>query len=90
MSAILPDGLPLVDVPYPIFESITAGLSLLGLEELPDDERPPKRIWFNAKLMAEHTANVKKAREERYRSPRSPDGDDEMKQNDAAKDLIVG
>jgi hypothetical protein len=89
---LLPAGFKdLRDLPYTLFEAIRMALMFLGFEELPDEERPPKRIWLNAKLLKEHFEAVKRARKAAYSG--SGDSSREIEdpvENEAAKGLIVG
>lgn len=86
MSALLPEGIDkLHDIPVGMFDAIRMALGFLGFDELPKDERPPRRIWLDNDAMRSHWAYVEQRRKEKY-----GDGDDdgEYESNSAAKDLI--
>lgn len=89
MSSLLPEGIEsLTDCPHHLADAISKGLLFLSfMEELPDDERPPRRIWLNPGKLKEHFAAVKKRREEKYGG--SGNEIEDAKQNAAAKALIA-
>jgi hypothetical protein len=67
VSLLLPPGIEHVDdLPYTFHNALVTALGFLSLEELPKDERPPRRIWFEADLMKEHFRRVEAAREAKY------------------------
>jgi hypothetical protein len=86
VSQLLPDGLSLVDCPFPLFDAITTGLRILGYEEWPTDERPAKRIWMDGEKLTEHFAKVEKAREDKYGA--KPEEDDPDTYEDNALELV--
>jgi hypothetical protein len=89
VSALLPEGVrSLADAPYPVHDAIVAALHFLKYEELPKDEQPPKRIWFDGEAMQQWVANVERRRKEKYSGKDEPSGPTE--ENDAADDLLVG
>jgi hypothetical protein len=47
-------------------------MTVLGWYELPDDDRPPERIWLDDKALTAHFEAVS----ERYRHPGSSGGSD--------------
>lgn len=49
-----------------MFNAIRQALAWLTFDELPDDERPPRKIWLNGDKMTEWFAAVKRRREEKY------------------------
>lgn len=63
---LLPGITDLRELPYTYVDALTAGLAFLGYDELPEDERPEKAIWFDSKMMDKHWAAVKKAREAKW------------------------
>lgn len=54
------------DLPYNIFDAIKLALYWLGFEELEKEERPPKDIWMDHKLMSKWFKAVNKRRREKY------------------------
>lgn len=93
MSELLPKPLTLVDAPHTLIHAIRTALVFLSWHEhLPKNERPPKRIWLDDKLLAEHFEMIDKAREREsdHRTASNPEGwRGEPVQNDAAKMLIA-
>ena len=71
MSSLLPDGIEhFGDAPYTLHQAIATGLRILGYEELPKDERPLKRIWFDGDALTRHWEDVEAKREQRYGPPK--------------------
>lgn len=63
ISSLLPPGITrLTECPYTISNSILAALGFLSFDELPEDERPPKRIWLDSKAMKAHWGEIKRLR----------------------------
>jgi hypothetical protein len=59
-----------------MFNAVRSALSFLGFEELPNDERPPRDIWLNNKLLREWFKAVQRKRKERMENPEEQiDGD---------------
>lgn len=88
VSALLPEGVrSLADAPYTLHDAIVAALHFLKYEELPKDEQPPKRIWFDNDAMRDWIAHIERVREAKYKGEK-PSGPTE--ENDAASDLLVG
>lgn len=79
----------MIDLPYSIAEAIARAITWLSFDELPEDERPEKRIWQDGPKLREWFAAVKKRREEKYGTDGKQPIEDPV-QNAAAKDLIVG
>jgi hypothetical protein len=49
VAQLLPDGVQDVrDLPHTIFEAIRSALLIISFDELPENERPPRRIWNDA------------------------------------------
>jgi hypothetical protein len=89
VSLIFPDGIQRLDeLPHTLHTAILVGYHFIGFDELPDDERPPKRIWFDADEMRSWWSFVKRKREAEVKgeSAESSHG----QQNQAVKELIVG
>jgi hypothetical protein len=90
IDELLPDGVQDVrDCPHVWFEAIRSALVFLSFDELPKDERPPRRIWLDGEQLKLWFDDVERKREERY-SNKGPGPIDDPVQNQAAKDLIVG
>lgn len=76
------------NVPYILMDGIKFALMVLSFDELPSDERPPRRIWENGKALTEWFDDVKKRRDEQYgKSGKGPIED--PVDNAAAAHLIV-
>lgn len=91
VSEILPDGFDDVrDCPHVFFEAIRTALMVLAFDELPKDERPPKRIWLDGEQLTGWFKDVERKREEKYGGDGGPGPIEDPVQNDAARSLIVG
>jgi hypothetical protein len=92
VSALLPEGIThLADLPYRLFYAIHSALTYLGFEEMPKEERPPKRIWQDDKALRAHFAQVERERERKYgNGGGGSQAVDDPVHNDAADSLIVG
>lgn len=67
MSALLPAGITsMTDMPAPLHDAITAGLQFVSFDELPKDERPPKKLWWDQDEMRAWWAAVDRMRDEKY------------------------
>lgn len=87
MSALLPEGIEkLHDCPVTLFDAIRMALGFLGFDELPKEERPPRRIWLVPDEMRTWWTHVERRRKEKMEGGADEDGDYET--NAAAKDLI--
>lgn len=93
VSVLFPEGIDrLDDLPWTFQTAITTGLAYLSFEELPKDERPPKRIWDRPDEMTAWWKMIERQRDEKYGGSggdSSAAGTHEEK-NDMTKDLIVG
>lgn len=88
MSLLLPDGIThLADLPNTMFDALRLALSFLQFDELPKDERPPRRIWLDPERMSEWWKAVEKRRDERIKGDGSSEIDDPVS-NSAARDLV--
>lgn len=92
MSAILPPGIDsLYDAPYTLQDAILAGIQIMGWEELPEDEVPPKRIWDEPDKLQKHFDWVKRKREAEMNPDKADIKDrpiEDPVDNDAASMLI--
>lgn len=87
MSSLLPpDCLGLLDAPYHLADAISLALRFLGFYELPLEDQPPKRIWFDGDAMKAHWDQVERNRKARTEG-RAPEGPTES--NAAADDLLI-
>lgn len=60
---LFPDGIDdLRELPHNVFENIQHAMFYLSFEELPEEERPPKRIWRDSDRLKEWFAEVKRLR----------------------------
>lgn len=85
MSQLFPPHIhELTDLPHTIFDAIRTAAVYLSFEELPEDERPPRRIWRDGDQMAEHFEAVRRRRNQ----PPGAQIEDPV-ENEAARDLIV-
>lgn len=90
ISSLLPAGVDsLDDCPFPLFDAIQRGLVILSWDELPRDERPPRRIWDNDPALIEHFERVDRERERKFSVAGAGSIDDPVS-NDAARSLIAG
>lgn len=63
ISSLFPPGVTtLIDLPFTIHQAILAALSFLSYDELPEADKPPKKIWLNQKKMEAWWAGVKERR----------------------------
>lgn len=94
IEQLMPEGIDDIrDCPYHLFDAIQMALQFLSwIENLDEDEVPPRHIWFNEQELEVHFKAVKKARKEKY----GADDDDAPGEiegavhNDAARRLLVG
>lgn len=88
MSQLFPEHIhELTDLPHTIFDAIRSASIYLSFDELPDDERPPKRIWRDGEAMGEFFDDVRRRRDE---GTGSDTHIEDPVENQAARDLIVG
>jgi hypothetical protein len=88
VDELLPDGIDDVrDTPHVLFEAIRTALVFLSFDELPRNERPPKRIWLDGDALSEWFKQVERDRE---RSVRGDKHIEDPVENEAARSLIVG
>lgn len=88
VDELLPEGVAgLWDCPFPLFDAIQRGLLVLGWEELPKDERPPRRMWVDDQALVAHFERVEQERERKYGGGSGPVEDPVS--NPAASALIA-
>lgn len=97
MSLLYPEGVDhITDLPWTVHEAIRVGQIYLSfLENLPDDERPPREIWDDPEKLAAHKVEMDRKREEKYGGGRGDAAYDKpidgpVERNAAARDLVVG
>lgn len=90
VSSLIPEHHDLRDLPYPLFEALRHALIFLSFDELPEDERPPKRIWLDGERMREWMEDVRRRRKQRYEGGDSNREVEDPVQNEAARGLVVG
>jgi hypothetical protein len=88
ISSLFPEGVTrLADLPFTIFNLLANSLYFTSFDELPKDERPPKRIWLDPTAMDEHWSAV----EARRRDKQQDRGDtSSMPKNALIDQLVVG
>lgn len=87
VSDLFPEGVDdLLDLPHTLFGAIRTALLYLSFDELPRDERPPKRIWADGERLE---AWFKEVERERERKAQGKDIEDPV-DNQAAAGLIIG
>jgi hypothetical protein len=91
VSALLPDGITnLADCPHTLHEAILAALRILGYEEFPLDERPPKEIWVDGEKLAAWWDQTDRKRREKYGLPAADEDeqDGDREENALVRELI--
>lgn len=90
MSRLFPPGIThLADLPATLHEAISKGLAFVSFDELPSDEKPPRKIWLDPERLDEWFVEVEKRRKEKYGVDGNKDIEDPV-DNAAARGLIVG
>jgi hypothetical protein len=63
IESLFPPGITrLIDLPFTIHNAIFAALGFLSFDELPEEERPPERIWLDPDRMKAWWDDIKRAR----------------------------
>lgn len=88
VSTLLPEGVPLSDAPHNLVSAIALTLRFLGFEELPLDERPPKRIWLDGEALNAWWEEVERKRKAKYGIDGERDAGPMMEQ-DARSMLLI-
>jgi len=87
ISSLLPPGIDnLIDMPFHLHRAVVAALGFLGFEELPQDERPPKRIWLDGNKLNAWFNDVRARRKAEMEGHATP----EMSESPLKKELLVG
>jgi hypothetical protein len=88
VQSLFPPGITdLRELPGGYFDAITMALSFLSFEELPSEDRPPRRIWLSHEKLKAHFDAVK-ARQKEKADPDNEPIEDPV-DNPAARDLIA-
>lgn len=67
VSSLFPPGITqLADLPHHVGDAISKGLAFSSFDELPSDEKPPRKIWLDEELLGDWFDQVSKRREEKY------------------------
>lgn len=67
---MFPDGI--TDAPHDLVYAVSEALTVLSwYENLPDEEQPPRHIWWSDEMLSEWFRNVKANRKKETGSPRS-------------------
>lgn len=91
VSELLPDGFDdLRDLPHVFFEALRTAVLILSFDELPREERPPRRIWLDGEGLAAWFKDVERKRDEKYSGSDRPGRIEDPVENQAARSLIVG
>lgn len=90
MTALLPLGVThMADMPAPLHDAITAGLQFVSFDELPNDERPPKKIWWDKDSMRTWWSMVERKRDEKYGGSDKPPAGSSEGRNALVEELLV-
>jgi hypothetical protein len=91
VAELLPAGIDDArDIPHVLFRAIRNALVFLSFDELPDDERPPQRIWNDDDALKAWFDEVKRRRDEKYGGEKAGPGPiEDPVENAAAKSLLV-
>lgn len=89
VSELLPPEVENIrDCPWRWFEAIRLGMFFLSFDELPEEDRPHRRIWLDTEAMESHFAALKAKREREAKGDTTLEG--EPVRNAAARDLVAG
>jgi hypothetical protein len=93
VSELFPEGVENIrDLPYRLFEAVRMATIFIGFDELPKEERPPRRIWLNSEALHQWFEQVERDREKKYGGKSGGDTvlEGEPVENKAARSLISG
>lgn len=91
MSSLFPPGIThAADLPFHIHDAIAKGLAFASFDELPSEERPPRKIWLDPDKLKEWFDAVEKRRKEQYGGGGDRQPIEDPVENAAAEGLIVG
>jgi len=84
---LFPPGVERIDeLPAQLFEAIRVSMIYLSFEELPEEDRPPKKIWDDSAKLKLHFQQVKEKRK-RQSDPDAAAPIEEPVQNDLTKHI---
>lgn len=87
---LLPPGVSDIrEMPAPHFDLVRRSLMFLGFEEMPEEDRPPKKIWLDDEALMSHFVRLKEKRKEETKSNSTTQSSEPMKENSLAKQMIV-
>jgi hypothetical protein len=90
VAQLLPDGVQDVrDLPHTIFEAIRSALLIISFDELPENERPPRRIWNDAEQLNAFFEQLRKHRKQEAGAGGGPGPIEDPQENEAARLLIA-
>lgn len=90
VSDVLPEGQALGDCPYRTFDALLHGLAFLSFEELPKEDRPPKRLWLDGEKLDEWFQDVRaRQRRDAEAQARGQDIEDPVDQRGARSRLVA-
>lgn len=90
MTVLMPHGIThLADMPVPIHDAIMAGLQFASYDELPDEERPPRKIWWDKDAMRTWWTMVERKRDEKYGTGDKPPAGTSEERNALVEELVV-
>lgn len=90
MTALLPEGIThMADMPHTIHDAISAGLQFVSFDELPKEDQPPRKIWWDPDQMRSWWATVERRHEEKYGSGDKAAPGTHEERNPLVKELMV-
>ena len=88
ISSLFPTGITrLYDLPYTIHNAILAALAFISFDELPEKEKPPRRIWLDGEKMEAWWDEVKRIRDAELQGHGDQSG---MSKNALAEQMLGG
>jgi len=84
---LLPPGVEDIrEMPGQHFDLIRRSMIFLGFEEMPEEDRPPRKIWLDDKELVAHFDRLK---EKRKAEAGGDTVSTDMTENSLAKDMII-
>lgn len=85
---LLPQGITDIrEMPASHFDLIRRSMIFLSFEEMPEEDRPPRKIWLDDVKLVAHFDRLKEKRKTEAGGDTVP-GD--MQENPLAKEMVVG